>query len=191
MRRSNRWAFARTPFPERSAPPSASPATRRRLRSGTFDEMAGVQEVIRVSKPYKLVSRDLKEEDTVVRFPDSDATFGGDEVAVIAGPCAIESREQAFATAECVARAGARFFRGGAYKPRTSPYSFQGLAEDGPEDPGRNPRPLRPADRHRGHRQRIARTGGEVRRRDPDRRAQHAELLAAEARRHGRASRCC
>ena len=93
--------------------------------------MEGVQEVIRVSKPYKLVSRDLKEEDTVVRFPNSDATIGGEEVAVMAGPCAIESREQAFATAEFVARAGARFFRGGAYKPRTSPYSFQGLMEGG------------------------------------------------------------
>ncbi len=101
------------------------------VETGTFDEMDGVQEVIRVTKPYKLVSRDLKEEDTVVRFPNSDASFGGNEVAVIAGPCAIESREQAFATAECVARAGARFFRGGAYKPRTSPYTFQGLAEEG------------------------------------------------------------
>ena len=101
------------------------------LDPGTFDEMAGVQEVIRVSKPYKLVSRDLKEEDTIIRFPGTDASFGGDEVAVIAGPCAIESRQQALATAESVARAGAKFFRGGAYKPRTSPYSFQGLAEDG------------------------------------------------------------
>src|SRR3984885_2683517 len=93
------------------------------LDPGTFDEMAGVQEVIRVSKPYKLVSRDVKEEDTVVRFPNSGATVGGDEVAIMAGPCAIESREQAFATAECVAKAGAKFFRGGANKPRTSPYS--------------------------------------------------------------------
>ena len=101
------------------------------LDPGTFDEMVGVQEVIRVSKPYKLVSRDLKEEDTVLRFPNSDATIGGDEVAVMAGPCAVESREQAFTTAGHVARAGARFFRGGAYKPRTSPYAFQGLAEDG------------------------------------------------------------
>jgi len=101
------------------------------LDSGTFDEMEGVQEVILVSKPYKLVSRDLKEEDTVIRFPGTDASIGGNEVAVIAGPCAIESREQALATAECVARAGAKFFRGGAYKPRTSPYSFQGLAEGG------------------------------------------------------------
>src|ERR1700756_3923226 len=101
------------------------------LDPGTFDDMEGVQEVIKVSKPYKLVSRDLKEENTVVRFSNSDATIGGNEVAVMAGPCAIESREQAFATAERVAAAGARFFRGGAYKPRTSPYSFQGLAEDG------------------------------------------------------------
>ena len=101
------------------------------LDPGTFYDMEGVQEVIKVSKPYKLVSRDVKEEDTVVRFPNSDATIGGDEVAVMAGPCAIESRQQAFATAERVAAAGARFFRGGAYKPRTSPYSFQGLAEDG------------------------------------------------------------
>ena len=67
------------------------------LDPGTFDEMSGVQEVIRVSKPYKLVSRDVKDEDTVVRFPGSEATVGGDEVAIMAGPCAIESREQAFA----------------------------------------------------------------------------------------------
>lgn len=99
--------------------------------SGLFDEMEGVGEVIRVSKPYKLVSRDLKEEDTVVRFPGTDATIGGAELALIAGPCAVESREQAFAIAERVARAGARFFRGGAYKPRTSPYTFQGLGEEG------------------------------------------------------------
>ena len=101
------------------------------VETGTFDDMEGVQEVIRVSKPYKLVSRDIKEDNTIIRFPNSDATFGGKEVAVIAGPCAIELREQAFAAAESVARAGARFFRGGAYKPRTSPYTFQGLAEDG------------------------------------------------------------
>ena len=101
------------------------------LDPGIFDYMDGVGEVIRVSKPYKLVSRDVKEEDTVIRFPGTDASFGGDEVGVIAGPCAIESREQALTTAECVARAGAKFFRGGAYKPRTSPYSFQGLGPSG------------------------------------------------------------
>jgi 3-deoxy-7-phosphoheptulonate synthase len=97
---------------------------------GNIEELAGVAEVIRVSKPYKLVSRDVKEDDTVIRFPGTDATIGGAKVAVIAGPCSIESREQAFSISEQVALAGAQFFRGGAYKPRTSPYAFQGLGEE-------------------------------------------------------------
>jgi len=101
------------------------------VEPGTLEEMPGVQELIRVSKPYKLVSRDVKEENTVITFRGSDASFGGPGLAIIAGPCAIESREQAFAAAERVCRAGAQFFRGGAYKPRTSPYSFQGLGEEG------------------------------------------------------------
>src|SRR5436190_8949287 len=106
------------------------------VNPAALEEMPGVGEVIRVSKPYKLVSRDLKENATVIRFPklpnaEAEATIGGTEAAVLAGPCAIESREQAFAIAERVQRAGARFFRGGAYKPRTSPYTFQGLGEDG------------------------------------------------------------
>jgi len=96
-----------------------------------LDEMPGVAEVIRVTKPYKLVSRDVKQENTIVRFPGSSATIGGPELAIIAGPCAVESREQTLAIAERVHRAGAQFFRGGAYKPRTSPYSFQGLGEEG------------------------------------------------------------
>jgi 3-deoxy-7-phosphoheptulonate synthase len=94
-----------------------------------FENLAGVAEAIRVSKPYKLISLDLRPEKTVVRV--GDATIGGDELAIIAGPCAIESRAQAFAIAESVRRSGARFFRGGAYKPRTSPYAFQGLGEEG------------------------------------------------------------
>ena len=94
-------------------------------------EMSGVAEVIKVSKPYKLVSRDVKEEDTVIRFPGTNAAIGGRNIAVIAGPCSIESREQAFAVAEQVAKAGAQFLRGGAYKPRTSPYAFQGMGETG------------------------------------------------------------
>ncbi len=101
------------------------------VEAGTLEEMSGVQEVIVVSKPYKLVSRDVKEDDTVVRFRGTDASFGGRDLGIIAGPCSIESREQAFAVAERVAKAGARFFRGGAYKPRTSPYAFQGLGEEG------------------------------------------------------------
>src|SRR5271154_1292672 len=98
---------------------------------GTLEEMSGVQEVIRVSKPYKLVSRDIKEDNTVIRFAGTAATIGGRGLAIVAGPCGIETREQAFAVAERVHRAGAQFFRGGAYKPRTSPYSFQGLEEEG------------------------------------------------------------
>jgi 3-deoxy-7-phosphoheptulonate synthase len=101
------------------------------IETGSFDEMPGVQEVIRVSKPYKLVSRDVKPDNTVITFHGSTATIGGPGLAIIAGPCAIESREQVFAIGESVVRAGAQFFRGGAYKPRTSPYSFQGLGEEG------------------------------------------------------------
>ena len=99
---------------------------------GALDEMPGVQEVIRVTKPYKLVSRDTKPDNSIIDFrARAAATIGGRDLVVMAGPCGIESREQAFAIAERVARAGAQFFRGGAYKPRTSPYSFQGLGEDG------------------------------------------------------------
>ena len=97
---------------------------------GNIEELSGVAEVIRVSKPYKLVSRDVKEEDTVIHFPGTNASVGGRDLAMIAGPCSIETREQAFAVAEHVANAGAQFFRGGAYKPRTSPYAFQGLGEE-------------------------------------------------------------
>jgi 3-deoxy-7-phosphoheptulonate synthase len=92
--------------------------------------MAGVAECIPVSRPYKLAGRELRENDTVVDLGDG-IRIGGPELAIIAGPCAIESAEQAFAIARAVRAGGARLFRGGAYKPRTSPYSFQGLGEDG------------------------------------------------------------
>jgi 3-deoxy-7-phosphoheptulonate synthase len=94
-----------------------------------FETLPGVAEAIRVSKPYKLITLDLRPEKTIVRV--GDAAIGGDELAIIAGPCAIESRNQAFVVAEAVRRSGARFFRGGAFKPRTSPYAFQGLGEEG------------------------------------------------------------
>jgi 3-deoxy-7-phosphoheptulonate synthase len=95
-----------------------------------FETLPGVAEAIRVTKPYKLVTVDLRPEKTVINV-GGDATIGGDELAIIAGPCAVESREQVFAVAEAVKRSGARFFRGGAFKPRTSPYAFQGLGEEG------------------------------------------------------------
>lgn len=94
-----------------------------------FENLPGVAEAIRVSKPYKLISLDLRPEKTVVRV--GDAAIGGDELAIIAGPCAVESHAQMFAIAEAVRRSGARFLRGGAFKPRTSPYAFQGLGEAG------------------------------------------------------------
>src|SRR5437667_10308937 len=81
------------------------------VEPGTLDEMPGVQEVIRVTKPYKLVSRDMKEDNTVVSFPGTDATFGGPGLAIVAGPCAIESREQAFPVAARAPRAGPEVFR--------------------------------------------------------------------------------
>src|ERR1700761_267213 len=97
---------------------------------GNLEALSGVAEVIRVSKAYKLASRDVKEEDTVIRFAGCDAAIGGRDLAIVAGPCSIENHEQAFAIAEQVSAAGAQFFRGGAYKPRTSPYAFQGLGLD-------------------------------------------------------------
>lgn len=92
--------------------------------------MPGVADCIPVSKPYKLVGREAKEDNTVIDFGDG-VRIGGPELAIIAGPCAVESREQAFAIAATVRAAGAHLFRGGAYKPRTSPYTFQGLGEKG------------------------------------------------------------
>src|SRR5213075_732841 len=92
-----------------------------------FENLPGVAEVIRVTKPYKLITLDLRPEKTIVRV--CDAAIGDGELAIIAGPCAIENREQAFAVARAVQQSGARFFRGGVWKPRTSPYTFQGLGE--------------------------------------------------------------
>jgi 3-deoxy-7-phosphoheptulonate synthase len=97
------------------------------VERGSIEDLSGVAEVIRVTKPYKLASRDVKEEDTVIQFSGTNASIGGADLAIVAGPCSVESREQAFEIAEKVAAAGAQFFRGGAYKPRTSPYAFQGL----------------------------------------------------------------
>jgi 3-deoxy-7-phosphoheptulonate synthase len=94
-----------------------------------FEMLGGVAEAIRVSKPYKLVGRDLKHDDTVVLV--GDAEVGGLEPVIIAGPCAVESYEQTMSIAELVASTGVTLFRGGAFKPRTSPYSFQGLGEEG------------------------------------------------------------
>ncbi len=93
--------------------------------------MAGVQEVFRVTKPYKLASREFSASDTVVKIGDSGVAIGGGEFVAFAGPCAVENEEQVLATARAVKAAGAKVLRGGAFKPRTSPYSFRGMGEDG------------------------------------------------------------
>jgi 3-deoxy-7-phosphoheptulonate synthase len=94
-----------------------------------IEVLSGVGEVHRISSPYKLVARSFRPDGTIVKFPRG-VTIGGDEVVLMAGPCSVESRDQIFAVAESVARSGAKFLRGGAFKPRSSPYSFQGLGED-------------------------------------------------------------
>src|SRR5437764_11870844 len=94
-----------------------------------FENLPGVAEAIRVSKPYKLITLDLKQDRTVVDI--DGAKIGNGSLAMIAGPCAIETRPQTFAIAEVVKNSGAKFFRGGAFKPRTSPYAFAGLGEEG------------------------------------------------------------
>jgi 3-deoxy-7-phosphoheptulonate synthase len=94
-----------------------------------FELFDGVQEVVRVSEPYKLSSRTWRKENTVVKARGVE--IGGDTVVVMAGPCTIESEHQVFETARRVARSGARVLRGGAYKPRSSPYAFQGMGVDG------------------------------------------------------------
>ncbi len=101
-----------------------------------FDELKselellpGVLEVVRISKPYKLASREFKREDTIVKV--GDVSIGSEELVVMAGPCAIEDKEQVLSTARLVKAAGAKILRGGAFKPRSSPYSFRGLGVQG------------------------------------------------------------
>src|SRR5215470_10030124 len=91
--------------------------------------LEGVKEVLRVTSPYKLASRAFKADPTQIQI--GDVVIGGPEVIMMAGPCTVETRDQVMAIAEIVARSGARVLRGGAFKPRTSPYSFQGLGEEG------------------------------------------------------------
>ncbi len=93
-----------------------------------FENLPGVAEAIRVTKPYKLITLDLQPDRTIVDV--GGAKIGNGSLAIIAGPCSIESRKQAFAVAESVKKTGAQFFRGGAFKPRTSPYAFSGLGEE-------------------------------------------------------------
>ncbi len=96
-----------------------------------LEVMDGVSEILRISKPYKLSSREFHPEDTVISIGDGGVKIGGGEFCVFAGPCAIEDEQQVVSTAKAVKAAGAKVLRGGAFKPRTSPYSFRGMGEDG------------------------------------------------------------
>lgn len=94
-----------------------------------FENLPGVADAIRVTKPYKLISKELRPEKSIVKV--GNAFIGGPELAIIAGPCAVENADQVFKVAGEVAKSDVKFFRGGAFKPRTSPYAFQGMGEDG------------------------------------------------------------
>ena len=104
-------------------------ATQEQKASLNAEALEGVEKVMPVVTPYKLASREFRPENTVVQI--GDLTIGGDELQVMAGPCAVESLEQMLEVAEIVKASGARILRGGAFKPRTSPYSFAGLEEKG------------------------------------------------------------
>src|SRR5437879_12483488 len=98
-----------------------------------FENLPGGSEPIRVTKPYKLITLDLRPDRTIVDLGDG-ARIGDGSLAIIAGPCAVENSKQAFAIADVVQRSGAKFFRGGAFKPRTSPYAFSGLGGPAPKN---------------------------------------------------------
>ncbi|GAB4256675.1 3-deoxy-7-phosphoheptulonate synthase [Thermincola ferriacetica] len=104
---------------------------KKNIDTSTLEMMPGVEKVVHIMQPFKLVSREAKSDDTIIKIKNVE--IGGNQVVIMAGPCAVESREQMMAAARAVKEAGARIFRGGAYKPRTSPYSFQGFEEKGLE----------------------------------------------------------
>ena len=149
----------------------------------------GVQEVIPVLPPYKLASREAHPQPSIVDV--AGVKIGGGNLAMIAGPCAVEEPERMDAIGAAVKAAGANIFRGGAFKPRTSPYAFQGMGEDGAEAAARDGRQVRPAGRDRGDGPAVRRGGRALRRHDPDRCAEHAELRAADRGGPHAKSRCC
>ena len=100
-----------------------------KLETALFEQLPGVSQVMRVSKPYKLASREVKHDDTVVRI--GNVAIGGEQVVIMAGPCSVENRKMLLESAQRLSSLGVTILRGGAYKPRTSPYAFQGMGEDG------------------------------------------------------------
>ncbi len=114
-----------------------------------WEALEGVEKVLPVTQPFKLASREFKPDKTLVEL--DGVTIGGDEVVVMAGPCSVENEKQIMETAQAVKAAGATILRGGAFKPRTSPYDFQGMDGEGLEAAREGARGDRPAHRHRGH----------------------------------------
>ena len=144
----------------------------------SLEAMPQVEKAVRISAPYKFVSREFRRRRR--RSRRGGATIGGDEFVVMAGPCSVESEKQILESAEIVAKHGAKLLRGGAFKPRTSPYDFQGLEEEGLKllDKARRATGLGIITEVMSDRD--VETGGRVRRHSADRRAQHAELRAAQ-----------
>ena len=122
------------------------------VEAGTLDEMPGVQELIRVSKPYKLVSRDIKPDNTVIRFKGNDATIGGKGLAIMAGPCSIESHEQAFAVAERVSPGGRTIFPRRSLQAANLSVFFPGTGRRRLAHHGGCARPVWTEDHYRSHR---------------------------------------
>ncbi len=100
-----------------------------RISRNAFEVMPGVERVVRIAEPFKLANREFHPQNTLIRV--GDVTIGGEQIVIMAGPCSVESRSQLLETAHAVKEAGAHILRGGAFKPRSSPYSFQGLGEEG------------------------------------------------------------
>ncbi len=123
--------FKAHPMPGSSRTAIGITGNRGAVDPSNFENLPGVAETIRVTKPYKLISNDLRPDKSVIKI--GTAAIGDGDLALIAGVCSVESHEQMFTVAEAVKKSGAKFFRGGAFKPRTSPYAFQGLGEKGLE----------------------------------------------------------
>ena len=154
-----------------------SQAEAKRLSRAIGELAGGVEEITNFEKSWKLASKSFRDQPTTIDL--GSMTVGGPEVLVVGGPCAVERREQFLETAGMLDGAGATALRGGAFKPRSSPYSFRGLGEEGLQIMAEAPRAHRPAHHHRGALRPRGGAGGPLRRRVADRHPQHAELRPA------------
>jgi hypothetical protein len=151
-----------------------------------YESLPGVSQALPVSQPFKLVSREMHPKPSIIKVRDVE--IGGDRLVVIAGPCGVEERSRTLEIARAVRSSGAVLFRGGAFKPRTSPYSFQGLGRGGAQDPGPGTGGNRHGGGQRDDHAQPGRPHGQVCGRGPGRRAQYAEFRASENRgAHGQA----